>query len=92
VYLAHDADPVSRAWQRTLPDLVQAATAMPPGLSDFQRYPEELFTSQLQVLRAVSGRARRVEPYWWAGPSVGDWWSVSAAGSGRCTSNRVWQP
>jgi len=72
VYLAHDADPVSRAWQRTLPELVQPSTAMPPGLRNFQRYPEELFTSQLQVLRAVSGRARPAEPYWSAGPSVGD--------------------
>ena len=72
VYLAHDADPVSRAWQRTLSELVLPSTAMPPGVRGFQRYPEELFTSQLQILRAVSGRARPAEPYWWAGPSVGD--------------------
>jgi hypothetical protein len=72
VYLAHDADPVSRAWQRTLPDLVLPFSAMPPGLRAYQRYPDELFTAQLQLLRTATGRARPSEPYWWAGTSVGD--------------------
>jgi len=72
VYLAQGADPVSRAWQRALPDLVQPSSALPPGLRSVQRYPEEAFTAQLQVLRDLSQRARPAEPFWWAGPSVGD--------------------
>ena len=72
VYLAPDADPVSRAWQRMLSDLVLPVAAMPAGLRPYLRYPDELFTAQLQVIRAAAGRARPAEPYWWAGPSVGD--------------------
>jgi hypothetical protein len=72
LYLAHDADPLSRAWQTALPDLLLPASATPPGLRAAQRYPEESFTAQLQVLRAAAGRVRPADPHWWAGPSVGD--------------------
>lgn len=72
LYLAPHADPVSRAWQRALPDVVLPSSAIPPGLRAAQRYPEESFTAQLQVLRAAAGRARPAEPYWWAGPAAGD--------------------
>jgi hypothetical protein len=72
LYLTHDADPVSQAWHRVLPDLVLPSSAMPPGLRAAQRYPEESFTAQLQVLRGAAGRARPAEPYWWAGPSAAD--------------------
>ena len=72
VYLAETRDPVSRAWQRVLPDLVLAFDTFPPGLRSFLRYPQELFRAQLQLLRDREGRARPIDPDWWVGPSVGD--------------------
>jgi hypothetical protein len=72
VYLAPDADPISRAWMQMFPDLIRPAGALPAALASQLRYPEELFTAQLQLLRGAPGRARVVEPYWWVGPSVGD--------------------
>lgn len=72
VYLAENADAVSRAWQRALPDLVLSFDAVPMALRSFLRYPEELFTAQLQLLRGRGGRVRPVEPHWWVGPSIGD--------------------
>jgi len=72
VYLARHADPVSRAWQRQLPELVLRGEDMPAGLGAQLRYPEELFKAQVQVLRARPGRARVADPYWWIGTAPGD--------------------
>jgi len=72
VYLARQADPLSRAWQHQLPELVLGTEDMPAGLGNQLRYPEELFKTQVQVLRARPGRARVPDPYWWVGPAPGD--------------------
>ena len=71
VYLAPKADPLSRAWQGLLPDVVLSAQRMPADLDGRLRYPEELFRAQLQVLTAAE-RARPAEPYWWVGSAPGD--------------------
>jgi len=72
VYLARGADPLSRAWQGVLPELVAGWDSVPAALSGQLRYPEELFNAQVQLLRGQARRARVAEPYWWVGTAPGD--------------------
>jgi uncharacterized protein len=71
-YLARRADPLSRAWQRLLPELVTGWDSVPAALSGQLRYPEELFNAQVQLLRGQARRARVAEPYWWVGTAPRD--------------------
>jgi hypothetical protein len=74
LYLRPQADPLSRAWAALVPTLVRPADAMPAGVRNRLRYPEELFTAQLALLgqRRPGGLARTPEPFWWAGTAPGD--------------------
>jgi uncharacterized membrane protein (UPF0182 family) len=46
LYTIDDTDPVLEVWRSAFPDLFVPADAMPDGLSDHLRYPEELFRVQ----------------------------------------------
>jgi hypothetical protein len=72
VYLARGSDPVSRAWRTVLGELVRGPETLPAAIAGQLRYPEELFTAQVHLLRAQPGRARAAEPYWWIGAAPGD--------------------
>jgi len=43
-------DPVLETWKSAFPGIVQPPSAMPPGLSDHLRYPEDLFKVQRDLL------------------------------------------
>ena len=48
-YLVDDADPIVRAWAKTYPGLFQPMSAMPEGLEEHLRYPQDLFRVQGQI-------------------------------------------
>jgi uncharacterized membrane protein (UPF0182 family) len=48
-YLVDDADPIVRAWAKTYPGLFQPMSAMPEGLEEHLRYPQDLFRIQSQI-------------------------------------------
>lgn len=48
-YLVDDADPIARAWASTYPGLFQPMAAMPEGLEEHLRYPQDLFRVQSQI-------------------------------------------
>ncbi len=50
VFAVHDADPLTDAWLRLLPDLVQPISNMPEELRVHLRYPEELFHIQAALI------------------------------------------
>lgn len=79
VYLLPDADPVSRAWARLAPEIVQPFDSLPLEARRAIRYPEELFQAQLSVLRRTDPRyadstpaTHAPEPFWWFGAAPGD--------------------
>ncbi len=79
VYLLPDADPLSHAWAKRLPGLVEPADSMPAYVRAALRYPEGLFRAQLAALTGSDARlrdttaTRRVpQAYWWVGGSPGD--------------------
>lgn len=45
-FVVDDVDPVLRVWRSAFPDLFEALSAAPAGLSDHFRYPEDLFRVQ----------------------------------------------
>ncbi len=45
-YVVDENDPIIRAWSSAFPDLFAPMSAMPAGLVDHLRYPEELFRIQ----------------------------------------------
>lgn len=45
-YVMDDVDPVLRVWRAAFPDMFEPLSAMPAGLVDHLRYPEELFRLQ----------------------------------------------
>ncbi len=45
-YAVDDADPILQAWTSAFPDLFETRAAMPSGLVDHLRYPEDLFRVQ----------------------------------------------
>lgn len=45
-YVVDEVDPVLKVWQSAFPDLFEPQSAMPAGLSDHLRYPEDLFRIQ----------------------------------------------
>jgi len=71
VYLVRHADPLSRAWAALFPEVVRHPDGMSADLLRQVRYPDELFATQLRILRG-EGRARVAEPYWWVGTAPGD--------------------
>lgn len=52
IYMADEDDPVIRAYARIFPDLIQPLAEMPVSLRAHLRYPEDLFRTQAQILRA----------------------------------------
>lgn len=46
LYVIDDSDPIIRAWWSAFPDLFAPKSAMPAGLVDHLRYPEDLFRIQ----------------------------------------------
>ncbi len=48
-YLVDDADPIVKAWAKTYPGLFQPMSAMPEGLEEHLRYPQDLFRIQSQI-------------------------------------------
>jgi uncharacterized membrane protein (UPF0182 family) len=86
VYLQRDPDPLSAAWARLTPEIVQPVGAMPSALRSHVRYPRGLFDLQLDVLART--RLRDVltpvpgsglgqtgsgpEAFWWVGPTPSD--------------------
>jgi uncharacterized protein len=47
---ASDPDPVLRTWEKAFPGVVQSESAMPQGLRDHMRYPEDLFNIQRTLI------------------------------------------
>lgn len=45
-YISDPTDPIARAWQSAFPDLFAPLDAMPEGLQNHLRYPEDLFRVQ----------------------------------------------
>lgn len=79
VYAERDADPVTDAWLRLVPQLVQSADSLPSAIRDRLRYPERLLRAQVEALRDADSRLRdtasvhRVpDVYWWFGTAPGD--------------------
>src|SRR5579885_736625 len=50
-YVADPDDPVIRVWQRIFPELFKPMSAMPAGLHQHIRYPEDLFLIQADIYR-----------------------------------------
>lgn len=48
-YLADPTDPIARAYQRMYPGLIKDMEAFPEALRPHIRYPQDLFTTQMQV-------------------------------------------
>jgi uncharacterized membrane protein (UPF0182 family) len=48
-YLFDPDDPIARAWAETYPGLLQDASAMPQGLDNHLRYPQDLFRIQSHI-------------------------------------------
>ncbi len=48
-YMFDSSDPVARAWASTYPALFKSADAMPEGLRDHLRYPQDLFRLQSEI-------------------------------------------
>lgn len=55
-YIADPSDPIIRAYQRLFPGLLEPLTAMPAGLREHLRYPEQLFNVQAQIYRTYHMR------------------------------------
>lgn len=79
VYASRDADPVSAAWLRLLPQLVRSDSSLPPTVRNHLRYPERLLRAQVEELRSADPRlrdtasVRRIpDVYWWFGTAPGD--------------------
>ncbi|MFQ5523973.1 MAG: UPF0182 family protein [Acidimicrobiia bacterium] len=49
LYLFDPSDPIARAWADTFPELFQDRAAMPAGLEDHLRYPQDLFRVQTDL-------------------------------------------
>ncbi|HIE22308.1 MAG TPA: UPF0182 family protein, partial [Acidimicrobiia bacterium] len=49
LYLFDPTDPIARAWADTFPGLLQDRSAMPAGLEDHLRYPQDLFRVQTEI-------------------------------------------
>jgi len=79
VYLLPDADPLSRAWARRYPGLVEPQDSIPDFVRSALRYPEGLFRAQLAALtgsdprlRDTTATRRTPQAYWWVGGLPGD--------------------
>ena len=59
-YISDPADPIVRTYQRIFPGLFKPLGAMPQGLQQHIRYPEDLFLIQAQVYRAYHMEAPEV--------------------------------
>lgn len=88
VYLVPRPDPLSAAWAQRAPDVVSSWDELPHAVRQHVHYPEEMFRTQLELLRDPTpqrrpgffGRLRGgtgsagagSEPYWWLAPSPDD--------------------
>jgi hypothetical protein len=70
-YVFDPADPILRAYQKAFPNLFKPASAMPPGLVNHLRYPEDLF----RVQTTMWGRYHITDPL--AFYQAGDAWDVA---------------
>lgn len=52
LHVSEPGDPLIQTWQRIFPGLFKPLAAMPRGLQDHIRYPEDLFLVQAQLYRA----------------------------------------
>ena len=50
LYQVNNSDPVLNAWKSVFPGVVQPTSAIPQGLSDHFRYPQDLFNIQRNLL------------------------------------------
>ncbi|MCZ6917419.1 MAG: UPF0182 family protein [Gemmatimonadetes bacterium] len=88
VYLVPRPDPLSKLWAEFAPDVVKSWDELPHEVREHVHYPEEMFRTQLELLRD-RGPQRRPEffgrvrggssnpgtapaPYWWFGPTPDD--------------------
>ena len=59
-YLMDSADPIAATYQRIFPGLFKPFAAMPRGLQQHIRYPEDLFLIQAQLYQAYHMKAADV--------------------------------
>ncbi len=59
-YLMDSADPIAATYQRIFPGLFKPFAAMPPGLQQHIRYPEDLFLIQARLYQAYHMEAADV--------------------------------
>jgi len=59
-YLVDASDPIAATYQRIFPDLFKPFAAMPSGLQQHIRYPEDLFLIQAQIYQTYHMRAAEV--------------------------------
>jgi len=62
VYLVRQPDPVSAAWARLAPDIVQPADRLPAVVLEHLRYPEELFAAQGTLFLGGTSEQARLQP------------------------------
>ena len=84
VYSLNAADPLSNAWSKLAPELIQPSDLIPSTLLPHIRYPRELFDAQLRVLASLNtsnfsrGAFRasltpaNQSTFWWTGDSPAD--------------------
>jgi uncharacterized membrane protein (UPF0182 family) len=70
LYQWDDNDPVLKAWTKAFPGLVEKKSAMPAGISEHVRYPEDLF----EVQRSLLEKYHVDDPVTFY--NVGDKWTV----------------
>lgn len=62
IYAADSTDPILKAWEAAYPTLFQPASSMPRGLRAHLRYPETLFSAQMDAYKTY--HAADVTAFW----------------------------
>jgi len=70
LYSVNNSDPVLKAWEGVFPGVVQPTSAIPAGLSDHFRYPQDLFNVQRNLL--ANYHVTNPQDFW----SNNGFWSV----------------
>jgi len=81
-YVIDDQDPIIRAWESAFPKLLEPISAMPEGLREHLRYPEDLFRIQTDVYSKY-----RIDPALFF-QRDGNAWSVAQAPSVQPSQQR----
>ncbi len=68
LYSVDNSDPVLKAWEGVFPGVVQPTSAIPTGLSDHFRYPQDLFNVQRNLL--ANYHVTNTQNFW---SNVGFW-------------------